>query len=83
MLSTRRCFYTQALQDAKKTTEMICQDKVLDASGFAHRCLYTEMLLHTCVFTHQYVYTVTQCFCIQVLYAEVLLHAKTVTQRCI
>ena len=81
--NTEMLLHTGASRRKKNSTEMICQDKVLDASGFAHRCLYTEMLLHTCVFTHQYVYTVTQCFCIQVLYAEVLLHANTVTQRCI
>ena len=49
--NTEMLLHTGASRRKKKSTEMICQDKVLDASGFAHRCLYTEMLLHTCVFT--------------------------------
>ena len=87
MLLPRDAFNTeipahQVLQDADAfTRRRFWQKELLDPGTFTHRCLYTEMLLHTVVLTHTHTHILLRSavtckfFC-----AEILLHARIFTQ---
>jgi hypothetical protein len=70
---TGRCFRTQILLHGR----WLCKEKLADAGAFTHRCLCAEMLLHTSLFTCQYVYAV---LLHTFFYAEIHLHASTFTR---
>ena len=82
MLLTQRCLYTRCFRSQILLhTDDFGKKKLLDAGTFTHRCLYTEMLVHTVVLTYSYVYAVllhASSFA-QRFYTQGLLHRHTLT----
>jgi hypothetical protein len=94
-----RCSYTEMLSTKSTcahrcldifTQTWVCKEKLLDAGRRRvytqlYRCLYTEMVLHTGAFTHQYTNTSTQWFLHKSSFTQglngmqVLLHRGTLT----